>query len=542
MLEKIKQQKITYGKKIFIAGIFILSSIKLSAEISISANLFLGRAFSANIATEMLMTGPVNQYSNDINGFFSIDAAYQRSWNQNSSQGIGAYPFWSTFNTMTVGDNSGNFNLDAYQFGLGPITPTGTTISLNPLIYQTGSDFMFYVQSQPYGHSIFAKVKSALTSMVINPNLTETDPVTPAIYPAGALSIATNANQAPSSSMIQAFAGTAGTQSVEGDFRPMTNGLINGALSTGAHLSDTEMTIGYNYTSQDTDNSVSVGLRLTAPTGNKPQGIYVLEPINGRGGNWGIGFYLAGDYNLWHSASQEDTLKLKFMGDGIHLCKQNVMRTYDLTANGNGSKYLLVADYQNNTYQNSIQNLVNLSTLESQSSFAFEGDAALSACYNSGGFSAEIGYNAWGRTAETLTILEKFQGERYAILGRQGVGQEGAGNPSINSNACQPFATINFSNSAAAQTTVTVQNVTNQSSIVDATVSANCISGSQAFNTSLTAQYAAVTSKLFAKVGYDWKDSEYCPYINIIGDCEWSNLSNNALPQWGIALIAGVSL
>lgn len=545
MVEKLVHQKNNmHEKRIFLIGIVILLSAHLSAEVSISANLFLGRAFSANITREMLMTSPINQNSDGgVNGFFAIDAVYQRAWNQSETQGIGAYPFWSETNSMTVGSSNGNFNIDAYQFGLGPVTPTTTSISLNPTIYQAGSDFMFYVKGKQYGWSPFAKIKSAISSMVINPNLTETDPVTPVNYPAGALSAtATTAIGAPSSNMIQAFAGNTGTQlSIQGDFRQMTNGLINGTQSTGAHLSDTEMTIGYNFTCDKTDNSASLGLRITAPTGNTPQGIYILEPINGRGGNWGVGFYLDGTYRVWQNASQEDALKLNFMSSGIHLCKANVIRTYDLTANGLGSKYLLVADYQNGSYQNSIQNLVNLSTLESQSSFAFEGDAALALTYTSGNFSADLGYNVWGRTGEQLTITESFDAGRYAILGRQGVGYY-TGSAEAPVNACQPLATISLSNTTVATTPVTATTVASQTSIVDATIAANCIGGSSEFNTIYTAQYAAVTSKIFAKIGYNWKDCNCCPYLNLVGECEWSNISNNALPQWGISLVGGVSL
>ena len=529
-----------HEQKIFFILLTSLLYASLSAEISVSANLFLGRSFSANIAREMMMTGPINQFSSgNANGFFAIDGAYQRMWNQSETQGIGAYPFWSEFNSMTVGNNSGNYNIDAYQFGLGPVTTNGS-ISLNPTIYQDGSDFMFYVRGKQYGWSPFAKIKSALTAMVVNPGLNEINPVTPVIYPAGALlelngvapTLPSNPETVPdpANSMMQAFAGISGGQSAQGNFRPMEKGLINGVQSTGAHLSDTEITLGYNYTCDQTDNTVSFGLRITAPTGNKPKGIYILEPINGRGGYWGVGGYLAGTYEFWHNKADRNNLQLNFMSSGVHLCGTSVVRSYDLTANGHGSKYLLVADYQDNIYQQSIQNLVNVATLQSQSSFAFEGDAALAITYNHGGFSVDLGYNVWGRTGETLTITELFDNQRYAILGRQGLSNASTG---ANTTLCQPTATIELSAATA---------TTPGGAIFDATIPANRISGADAFDTAITAQYAAVTSKLFAKVGYNWKDCDCCPYVNIMGECEWSNISNNALPQWSLALIVGVSL
>ena len=176
-------------KKLTIFNFFIIFSTQLSAELSISANLFLGRAFSANIAREMLMTGPKNQFNDDVNGFFVIDGAYQRMWDQHGVEnGIGAYPFWSSTNSMTTGTNTTDTNIDVYQLGLGSVTTTGS-INLNPIIYQDGSDFMFYIRSKQHGHTVFAKIKSALSTMVVNPNLTEPEIVTPVPYAAGAITI-----------------------------------------------------------------------------------------------------------------------------------------------------------------------------------------------------------------------------------------------------------------------------------------------------------------------------------------------------------------
>lgn len=548
MIQRFVKIKIKHFTKKAAFSFFILLTTTLSAELSVSANLFLGRAFSANIAREMIMTCSTDKFNNDdnINGFFAIDGAYQRMWNQHGVEnGIGAYPFWSQTNTMTTGNNSSDTNLDVYQFGLGSAISTGS-ISLDPIIYQNGSDFMLYLQSKQYGHSFFAKVKSALSAMVVNPNLTEPGIVTPVPYAAGAIQWLTSNGgltsiSNPASSMIQAFSGITGGQSYKGNFRPMTNGLINGQISSGAHLSDTEMTFGYTYVCSETDNTGSLGLRVTAPTGNKPQGVYVLEPITGRGGNWGVGFYLAGTYCFWQDQAHEDSLKLNFMSDGIHLCNAQVMRSYDLTANGHGSKYLLVADYQNGIYQSSIQNLVNLSTLESQSSFGFEGDAALALSYTHKGFSCDLGYEVWGRTQEKLTITELFDAQRYAILGRQVVAVGSGSYSGQQSTLCQPTATINSSIDAQGSTGTGGNDGANGIA-VDATVAANRIGNNSAFDTTITAQYAAVTSKLFTKIGYDWKDCSYCPYINLMGEIEWSNISNNALPQWSIALIVGVSL
>jgi len=548
MVQKsVKQITTAYKKQILVVGVAIFSVMQLSAEVSVSANLFLGRAFSANMARELLMTGPTNEQNNsDWNGFFSATAAYQRSWNQSETHGIGAYPFWSGTNSMLAGNNdSVDTNFDVYQFGLGPVTtiPTGSSISLNPVIWNPGADLLLYIGARKNETGAFFKIKSAINDMTVDPQLTEVNSVVATSYLQGELSLPTGipsplvAN--PSTTMTQAFAGG----SAQGDYRPMKFGLINGKQQSGAHFSDTEMTFGYNFVCQKNYNSVSLGARVAAPTGTKPTAKYILEPLTGRGGYWGVGGYLAGNFTLWQCADERHKLFLNFMSNGMHLCTANVMRSYDLTANGHGSKYLLVADYNQGVYQSSIQNLINISTVESQSSFGFEGDAAVALSFMSGGFRLDLGYNVWGRTKENLTINpNEVDLARYAILGRQGIGLAGATYATA-SNACQPSATI--ATSVAATTTVIPSGQLPSESnnfIGDALTAANRISGADAFNTTITAQYSAVTSKIFSKIGYNWKDSECCPHIGFIGEAEFSNISNNALPQWAVALEGGISL
>ena len=135
---------------------------------------------------------------------------------------------------------------------------------------------MFYVGAKTDESGIFFKVKSGISALSVNPNLTETNPVTAVPYPGGALSLpptptaATTPN--PALSMTAAFMGG----SDQADYRSMKFGLIDGIQTTGAHLTDSEFTIGYNLVCPKRDNTVSIGARFSAPTGNLPTGEYIL--------------------------------------------------------------------------------------------------------------------------------------------------------------------------------------------------------------------------------------------------------------------------
>jgi hypothetical protein len=510
------------------------STLPATSDLSISKNLFLQRAFSANTARELLMEGHVTL--TDFDGFYSylsITGAYQHSWSQTADKGMGAFPFWSGTNVMTIGTNDSNSSLDAYQFGLGDVTANGS-ITLSPILYQGGADFLIYFGASTNDPGMFMKLKAPLGIIAINPQLTEVEATAAANYPAGALSVNTIPVNDPATTMTQAFAGNlSGGQTNYGDFLPMQFGLINGKQSSGTQFGDLEMTLGYNFIC-DEDYHAAIGLRASAPSANKPTGEFLLQPVFGRGGSWTVGGYVDGKIKLWEDHANS-SLTVNVMGTVLHWMKKTTTRSYDLTANGAGSKYLLVADYSSNSYQGIVQNLVNLSTLESQSSLTAEGDASISLSYLSNGWSADFGYNFWGRTAETLSISGAFPTNRYAILGRQLVGEPGDTSDNAN-QLCQPSATISSSEAAS-----TVNSILNTNALlVPATTPSNRISGNSVFDVEAAQQASASTSKIFAKVGYSYLDSHFSPHIGLAGEFEISTSANNALPQWTVALIGGM--
>jgi len=566
-------------KKLFVGFAFLSAASVQAVAPSQSKNLFQPRAFSANIAREMLMEGNKHEDSNGCYGEFAAAVAYQRQWSQgvkntaeekldSSVNGLGVFPFWAAdeTNTMIVGTNvSTGTDLDAYQFGMGAVTlVTDSTITLNPIVRQAGMDLFLQVGASANESGFFAKAKAPISSYSINPQLTVVNPSTvdPAndAYPSGALGgVVTSPNgsatisnagatpPAPSLTMVQAFAGNTangliansnvpnkdsketlnpnGGQLAGGDFTPMQFGKINGIQSTGSRFGDMELTAGYMYVSAE-DNSFSVAVRGAAATGNKATGEYMLEPIVGRGGNFGLGGYAAGHVKIWEGNNDNHFL-FRFMGEAQHLFETETMRSYDLTDNGNGSKYLLVANYARDIYQNSIQNLINVSTLASSSAFGVEGDVAVAFTYVTRGWAFDLGYEFFGRSAETLNVTGVLSND-YAILGRQGVTD--SADTYTPTALCQPTATIS-SSLARADAAAGL--------ILAADDAANRIAGVDSLNVAGAQQAAYLTSKVFTKVTYECIENDYRPHIGVMGEFEISNCNNNALPQWSLALVGG---
>lgn len=547
-------------KKLFV-GLAVLStaaSLHSEAVQSISKGFFQPRAASANIAREMLMQPNEQKHSDGWYGNFSATGFYQRGWNDNSVDaqsdadsnvsGLGAFPLWSGTNSMAVSAGAGAVAsatpiIDPYQLGLGSSTAAGS-LSLNPIVYQAGADFMFIVGSASHEPGFLFKIKAPIAVYNINPNLTEVTPTLAGTYPQGAINNVAGTTTVTTTTLAEAFAGNLGTAVAQGDLLPMEYGLITGDISTGAKFGDIEMTAGYNFISNE-DSSFSIALRASAPTGNKATGQYMLEPIVGRGGNWGLGGYTAAHVNMWEG-SNDNRLSFKVMADVMHLFATNTVRSYDSIANGAGSRYMLVANFDGataatpGTYGGVVQNLINVSTLASTSSFGVEGDVALGFNYTGGGFSFDLGYEFYGRSGETLVITGEMPANTFGVLGRQGVALASDG--TTLTNAVQPYATMEAQTApvTAVQTGAAVVPATTPA-VVGSSVTGNLLAGNAALDVEGAQQSAYLTSKIFAKVGYEFAQSDYVPFVGVMGEFEFSNSLNNALPQWSVALVGGVS-
>ncbi|HSW77077.1 MAG TPA: hypothetical protein VLG50_08520, partial [Candidatus Saccharimonadales bacterium] len=88
---------------------------------------------------------------------------------------LGAMPFWSGTNTLTIGNNDGRANLDAYQLGLGNVVVdengVAGVIQLNPEVQQAGADLSLYYVHSKECYGFYFRVNAPLASMRVKPNL-----------------------------------------------------------------------------------------------------------------------------------------------------------------------------------------------------------------------------------------------------------------------------------------------------------------------------------------------------------------------------------
>ncbi|HSW76064.1 MAG TPA: hypothetical protein VLG50_03415 [Candidatus Saccharimonadales bacterium] len=508
-----------------------------------SQNLWQPHAFGTSMSREIILE--MQGWASDLYregwfGTFGVAADFQTNISKKNCsccpvpccKNIGSIPFWSSnfSNQMTLGDNSGAYDLDVYQMGMGPVTTNGTVI-LSPVIYQAGVDLLLYLGNERDERGWWMKLKAPIGVTAINPLLIFSCSLEPAPYPVGTLD-PISAIAAPNKNIAQAFASDVTT----GFLQPMIFGRIDCKRISQAHFGDLEFAFGYNVVA-DSIRHLGIGLRIGFPTGNRANGFDILQPIFGRNGHGGVGAEIIGHWNFWECDNDNQYGELWFDGMAMHLFRSHHRRSFDLAANGLGSKYLLVAKYSGDLFQNEIQNVVNISTLEVSSKFMVEGNFAFGLDYHYHNWGFMIGYEGWGRSCEQLSIDCSRPGARdfnqYAVLGRQSPFTSG-GQPL---NLSQPSARIGKSQDR-------VEVVPDPSTgIVLATDPANRLpsSASDALDIQAQRAHAAYTSKPFAQVQYTWRNYCYIPYFGVSGGYEFSHFKNSAVNLWNISAQGGIT-
>lgn len=545
--------------KILLAGLFFSTVVLVGSgeqqtlASGHSRNLWQPRAFSSYSLNNVLLLKDINMFEDEegeqTHHYIGGVAEYMHSYGGDGC-GLGATPFWSGKNSMTTGTNNGESDVDVYQFGMGEAITPGK-ISLNPVVQQFGTELMYFYQQNKEGVGFVAKFYLPIGGMKIDAQLCEKNPVLDLAdetvwleYPAGT-------NRYPS--LTSAFNGGTCNGSITADDKPiaLNSGRISPCALTTIGCADVSIVLGCNAINNER-GFFMIGAKGTLPTGNVPTARYMLEPVFGRGGHFGLGVELSGAYK--QCEFKGNTFDFFVQGEALHLFsgRRPSWRSFDLKQNGPGSKYLLTQFYfpANASEDNPtgrvpsfITQAVNLTTLPVVSSFAVEGSLAAyvnaQRCHSN--WSAGLGVEVWGRTRETLGIdycnilnTDRVNLNDYAVLGRQ-----------ISTNAekdevltlCEPLARINKSEDVV----LSLSDDYDTTLIKDARVSTNRIPSdySEALDICGARQPGSVSGKVLLSGTYTWKESVHMPAITFFGATEFANSS--MINFWSVGLQGSVN-
>lgn len=526
---------------------------KMIKNCNFSKNLWQPRAFSSYGSRELILLKDLYDHPfkhDEWDGTISFATEYMQNTQSSSADtNLGAMPFWSGTNSMTIGTNDGKSNVDAYQFGMGNVTQQGE-ITLTPKVQQIGTEFLLHFTRYKHDRGFFFKLKVPVGAMKIDSELCEKTAVLDdaadnqwVMYPPF---------HARYDSLSQAFAGgTPGEDFIVGGSLNKPLALNYGRISCcklrSVRIGDLTAVAGYNILA-DEHYYLGVGLRGSCPTGTVPTGRFIFEPIFGRAGQWTAGIDITGHYKYWLDESEESALDFWVQSEILHAYngRKPNWRSFDLKKNGPGSKYMLLQFYfpANPTSTNVtgrvpsfITQAINVTTIPVLSSFTAEGSLSTMIEYSKQNWSASFGVDIWGRSSECLridtcnTIHEDIANlNDFAVLGRQI--SEDSSNPSEIQPLylCEPCAKINQS----VDRVLSGQTVPSQ--VKDARLSANRIPESlhDALDIAGATEGRSISAKVTTSCGYAWRKHKCSPAINLFAGLETTSYDSLRVYIWSV--------
>ena len=347
-------------------------------------------------------------------------------------------------------------------------------------------------------------------------------------------------------------------------------------------LAEIQMALGWNFW-LDENYHLGANFRLYAPTGNRPRGNFLFEPIVGNGKHWEIGAGITGHYTFWRSEDEDTSFGVYVDANLTTMLRARQTRTFDITGRPL-SRYMLAekmvspvganlfANPNPNTtaggtapaaqFANIFTPVANLTTVDVRVRTALQADVAVMLNYTACNFEFDLGYNFWARTCEKIDLIcgdccatKLRDGVTWALKGDAFVygfaqttaGGVIAGQP-IALSATQSNATINTgtdfpfgSGGIIPERNPVIDNGQFATSLNDGTAGANILfraSGLAADQTRTSldpvflneayialpaARTQGMSHKVFGHVSYTWRDNDcWMPYLGVGGKAEFA--------------------
>lgn len=553
--------------------------------------LYVQRSQSVNAARELVGWYPginrydVGDYYGSVSGTFEYTSTFQ-------ARHIAQYFFGTDFLTFTgsrVADRAPS-DLLADYFGLP--TDFKSTVLVTPQVQNALFDMNWYCGLDAWCPGIYFRIHAPLVYTIWDLNLDECINL-PGInnYPAGYMASELIERDNMSKSVTQSLAGNVAF----GDYHALRYGKVSCAQHAFG-LSEIQAAFGWNMVNNERYH-FGLNVRGSIPTGTRPDGIFLFEPVIGNGHHWELGFGATGHAMTLYC---DDEWAVGIYGDMnvTHLFFTRQRRSFDFLRHGSGSRYILLqtmdevtdsglmvngmdAAYQ---YAGTIFPAINQTTLECHVSIPIQVDLAVMLTWEHKHMNVEIGYNLWTRTGEKLQCRDCFPDKVFAfkgdaqIYGFIPITQEAvalnatqstpaaggvSGRVRIESgqgqgSASQLFANTNADNAGNAFFNgVPLDQSFSPDGIIDTGLQPGDITTVAGSNPSVlilsndiddfsALSGSAATNKFFFYAGYTFADcARTDPYLGFGGEIELdgaaTRIAKNSFSQWGVWLKGGVA-
>lgn len=162
-------------------------------------------------------------------------------------------------------------------------------------------------------------------------------------------------------------------------------------------LSDPQIDLGWNFAAHDRWHT-GLYVRGVIPTGTRPNGRFLFEPIIGNGKHWELGGGIDARWIMWRSDTENHELGMYFDASITHLFQTKQKRVFDLKNHGPLSRYMLLYNAGGTT----VTPAANLTLTNVNVSAKVQADIMLMLNYTRENFNWDFGYNLWARSCEQI--------------------------------------------------------------------------------------------------------------------------------------------
>jgi hypothetical protein len=437
----------------------------------------------------------------------------------------------------TTGDVfSYNFNLPSEYVG---------TISFSPKREVYGMQFAYMIDLHRWLKHFYFVMSSPVVNVKHRTGFKET------ITTAGT----TTTHSGPQS--VQAF--LRGDRLTSDFAEPLKYGKIDGNQSESG-MADTELKFGYiAYEKEKAKIAVNIG--CTVPTGNRPEAVYMFEPIVGNGHHWALGGGFESTFGIWEGSNGEHQhIHLILSADYRYLLEADQTRTLELKGK-NWGRYIRMrqADPRNTTrLLAGVIPGINAMTRKVKVTPGSQIEGVVSFCFKASKYwHFGLGYNLWARESESVKLKGSWtQQGQYGLLSSNSNYQEEGKVTAITGGLPQTVSQINFTGVGTSTWAIALNDLFPK--IIRPELATTGISSASTISTlalgnSTTGTYiadsdvdksgnpAAVSHKIFGNIDYTISpDGKYPFVVGLMGNYEFAQ-NNAALSQWEIGVKLGTA-
>lgn len=244
-------------------------------------------------------------------------------------------------------------------------------------------------------------------------------------------------------------------------FHPLRSAKIKKCHSEVTKFSEIQAAFGYNFF-YSRCHHVGINIRMSIPTGTRPHGEFLFEPIIGNCHHWEMGIGLSGHVVAWEDVCTEESFAMHAIVNITHLFNTRQRRIFDLHDRPL-SRYMLAAKVDDTIvdnlrgivgdmpvtpsfqFSNEYTSVANLTTVEVDTNVSAQVDMVFMLTYAKERFSWNMGYGFWAQSCEDIQpIIDDccdINCNNWVLKGdAQAFGFMGADDPPLHANDPVPLS------------------------------------------------------------------------------------------------------